>query len=169
MSRPAAVLWNGTTDAFVIKSGSLGFAGAPEADRVRWINAFGRLLDGLDAPMQVVIAVEPGGEQMIDQFVRPIDLDDTRSADTAFVDQISRSSTAHRCSVSLVTAEAQASRLEPPLREMAIGITVGAASREGILGTELAGHFLHSGGLSRTWCVERLPGGDLEPGWLHRL
>src|ERR1700730_3911556 len=124
MSRPAAVLWNGTADAVVIKSGSLGFAGAPEADRVRWISAFRRLLDGLHAPLQVVIDVEPGTDDEVhDASVLPVDLDDTRNADLLFVDEISRSSTAQRCAVSLVTDQAPASRLDPALRETGISVT----------------------------------------------
>ena len=170
MARPPAVLWNGTTDAVVIRTGSLGFAGAPDADRVRWINAFRRLLDGLDAPLQVVIDVEPGAEEEAhDASARPIDLDDSRSADVLFVDQISRSPTAHRCAVSLVTTEASASRLEPALREMGITFINEAASRDVQFGKEQPSHFLHSGGWSRTWCIERLPGGELDSGWLHRL
>jgi hypothetical protein len=170
MSRPAAVLWNGTTDAVVIKSGSLGFAGASEADRVRWISAFRRLLDGLDAPLQVVIDVEAGtDEEVHDAFVLPVDLDDTRNADLLFVDEISRSSMAQRCAVSLVTDQAPASRLDQALREMGISFTSGAAPRDSQFGREQPGYFLHSGGWSRTWCIERLPGGELEPGWLHRL
>lgn len=170
MARPPAVLWNGTTDAVVIRTGSVGFAGAPDADRVRWINAFRRLLDGLDAPLQVVIDVEPGAEEEAhDASARPIDLDDSRSADVLFVDQISRSPTAHRCAVSLVTTEASASRLEPALREMGITFIKEAASRDVQFGKEQPSHFLHSGGWSRTWCIERLPGGELDSGWLHRL
>jgi|ERR1700674_2968544 len=60
IDRPPAMLWNGDTDAVVITTGALGFAGASEADRARLINAFRRLLDGLDAPLQVLIEVEPG-------------------------------------------------------------------------------------------------------------
>jgi hypothetical protein len=170
VSRAPAVLWDGATDAVVIRTGPIGFAGAPEADRVRWINAFRRLLDGLDAPMQVLIEVEPGsGEESVDPSAHPIDLDDTRSADMWFVDQVSRSPTAHRCAVSLVTAEAMAPRLAPALREMGINFSTGAAPKDALFGTEQADHFLHSGGWSRTWCVERLSGAELDPGWLHRL
>ena len=52
---------------------------------------------------------------------------------------------------------------------MGIAFTVSAASRDPIFGTEQASHFLHAGGWSRTWHVDRLPGGELEAGWLHRL
>src|SRR4029077_4531563 len=36
-------------------------------------------------------------------------------------------------------------------------------------GLETARRFHHVGGFSRTWYVERLPGTDLDPGWLFRL
>jgi hypothetical protein len=170
VARAPTIRWDGTTDAVVIRTGPLGFAGAPDADRVRWINAFRRLLDGLDAPIQVVIEVEPGvGPQELDVAGVPLELGHTRSGDMRFVDQIARSPAAHACVVSLVTAEAQATRMVPALREIGITFTTSAVPKEAIFGTEQAGHFLHSGGWSRTWYVERLPGAELEAGWLHRL
>jgi hypothetical protein len=170
VARAPAILWAGATEAVVLRTDPIGFAGALEADRVRWINAFRRMLDGLDDPLQVVIEVEPGaGPEQPDGSVLPLDLDHTRSADLCFVDLVTRSPSAHRCVVSLVTAEAQASRLAPALREIGIGFTSAAAPKDAIFGIEQAGHFLHSGGWSRTWCVERLPGAEIEAGWLHRL
>jgi hypothetical protein len=170
VARAPAILWDGNSDAVVINTGPLGFAGASEADRVRWITAFRRLLDGLDSPMQVVIDIEPGsGPDEADTSELPLDGKDTRSADMGFVDQIARSPAAHRCAVSLVTAEAQARRLEPALREIGISFTTSATPKDAIFGSEQAGLFVHSGGCSRTWYVERLPGAELEAGWLHRL
>ena len=170
VSRPPAILWDGAIDAVLLSTSSLGFAGAPEDDRARWIYAFRRLLDGLDAPLQVVIEVEPGvGPEKLGTAVLPLDLTDTRSADLGFVDQVSRSPAANRWAVSFVTAEPQASRLAPALREMGISFVVSDAPKDVIFGTEQADHFLHSGGWSRTWYVERLPGAELEAGWLHRL
>jgi hypothetical protein len=147
----------------------IGFAGALEADRVRWINAFRRLLDGLDAPLQVVVEVEPGAESEKPDALHAPDMNATRGADISFAEQLNRSPAAHRTTVSLVTVEAQASRLAPPLREIGIDFTTSAAQKDAIFGTEQAGHFLHSGGWSRTWCLERLPGAEIEAGWLHRL
>jgi hypothetical protein len=170
LPRAPAVLWDGATDAVVLRCEALGFAGAAEADRDRWINAFRRLLDGLDAPMQVVLEVEPGAEQEISDGSRsPFDPTDTRSADMWFVDQVSRSPGAHQCTVSMATAGAHASRLESAVREMGVSFTTSTGPVGPIFGTEEANHFLHSGGWSRTWYVDRLPGSELEPGWLHRL
>ena len=169
-ARGPAILWGGATDAVVIRTGPLGFADASEADRLRWINAFRRLLDGLDSPFQVVIHVEPGvGPETLDTTQAPLDLNHTRSADIGFVEKVAQSPSAQRTSVALVTAPPQASRLEAALREIAITFTAWDASKEAIFGTEQAGHILHAGGWSRTWHVDRLPGGELEAGWLHRL
>ena len=170
VARGPAILWDGATDAVVTRTDPLGFADAPEADRVRWVSAFRRLLDGLDSPMQVVIDIEPGaGSDQPNTTALRDGLVNTRSADVGFVDQVARSPAAHRSAVTLVAPETQASRLGTALREMAIGFTASPAPKEAIFGTEQAGHFLHSGGWSRTWYVERLPGAELEPGWLHRL
>jgi hypothetical protein len=120
--------------------------------------------------MQVVVEVEPGSEPEISDGSRfPFDPTETRSADMCFVDQVSRSPGAHRRTVSMATAGAQASRLEAAVREMGVSFTTSAGPSGPIFGTEEASHFLHSGGWSRTWCVDRMPGAELEPGWLHRL
>jgi uncharacterized protein DUF87 len=149
---------------------SLGFAGAPEADRVRLVNAFRRLLDGLDSPMQVVIEVEPGvGQESADAHRVNTALDDTRSADIGFVDEVARSSSAHRCFVSFATPDAQAPRLAASLRELGVTPTISSAPRTPLFGTEQANHLLHPGGWSRSWYLDRLPGAELEAGWLHRL
>jgi KaiC/GvpD/RAD55 family RecA-like ATPase len=86
-----------------------------------------------------------------------------------FVDQVDQSPAAHRCNVVLVTADTHESRLGSALREIGIGFNSSAATKDVIFGTEQPGQFLHSGGWSRTWYLERLPGAELEAGWLHRL
>jgi hypothetical protein len=170
VERAPATLWNGATDAVVITTGALGFAGASEADRARLINAFRRLLDGLDAGLQVLIDVEPGsGAAEAGEGPVPVDFDGMRSADIWFVDQLARASSAHRRSVSMVTASRQVPRLEGALREMGINFVTSAVSHEPAYGSERARHFAHAGGWSRTWYVQRLPGSDLEPAWLLGL
>jgi KaiC/GvpD/RAD55 family RecA-like ATPase len=170
LTRPPSVLWDGINDAVVMRCDALGFAGASEADRVRWITAFRRLLDAIDAPIQVVIGVIPGvGLETPDRDSFETAARDTRGADLLFVDQMHASPQAHRCTVLLATGESHASRLASALRETGIAFTSARAPKDAIFGTEQSGHFLHSGGWSRTWYVERLPGVDLEPGWLHRL
>jgi hypothetical protein len=168
--RPPGVLWDGGSDGVIIETGAIGFAGATEDDRWRWVNAFRRLLDGLDAPLQTVIQVRPGCSSDDDATgLMPVDFDDMRGADVAFVDRITRSRSAHRFSTSLVTSEGQAARLQTALREMGISHTAGPAVQRPVFGCELPHRLLHAPGCSRTWCVDRLPGTVLEPGWLYRL
>jgi hypothetical protein len=153
----------------VIKTGSLGFAGAAEADRLRWINAFRRLLDGLDGPLQVVIEVIPGPGSPDHARASPEDFDDMRGADMAFVDHLALSSTAHRIETSLITSEAHAKRLEPALQEIGVSFEMTSPRDDMYFGKEMANRYIHSSGHSRTWYVERLPGTELEAGWLFNL
>ncbi|HEY8842018.1 MAG TPA: DUF87 domain-containing protein [Candidatus Dormibacteraeota bacterium] len=168
-ARGPAILWPGHSDAAVISTSPIGFAGATEADRLRWINGFRRLLDGVDSPIQCVIAAESGTEPHAPDTAHQLDLNHTRSADVGFVEEVARSESAQRTRVAFVTAPSQASRLEAALSEMGITFAASEAAKEPIFGTEQAGHFLHAGGWSRTWHVDRLPGGELEAGWVHRL
>ena len=168
-ARGPAILWPGHSDAAVISTSPIGFAGATEVDRLRWINGFRRLLDGVDSPVQCVIAAESGTEPHAPDTAHQLDLNHTRSADVGFVEEVARSESAQRTRVAFVTALAQASRLEAALSEMGITFAASEAAKEPIFGTEQAGHFLHAGGWSRTWHVDRLPGGELEAGWVHRL
>jgi hypothetical protein len=153
----------------LIKTGSLGFAGAADSDRARWLNSFRRLLDGLDSPMQVLIEVEPGPGSEGSPHVSPTDFDDMRGADLAFVDYLTQSPSAHRFATTLITSKAQAKRLEPALREIEVPFDVSEANVESCFGKELANRFQHPGGYSRTWYVERLPGTELDAGWLFKL
>jgi hypothetical protein len=163
-------VWSGRLDAVAIRTSPIGFAGATDADRLRWIHGFRRLLDGVDTPIQCVVRVESGSGPDVSSMAQiALDLSQTRNADIAFVDEVSRAHSAQRTHVFLVTAQAQATRVDAALREMGIKFTTTEASGEPIFGTEKASHFLHAGGWSRTWNVDRLPGGELEAGWLHRL
>jgi len=153
----------------LIKTGSLGFAGAAEDDRLRHLNSFRRMLDGLDGPLQVVIDVGPGPGTDTPRPVTPLDFDDMRAADLSFVEQVSQSSSAHRFETSLITPEAQVKRLEPILNEIGVPYRLCPPVNEVGVGTELASSYLSASGLSRTWYVERLPGTELEAGWLYRL
>ncbi len=169
-SRAPEVLWTRRPDVAVITTGSLGFAGAAEADRLRWLNSFRRLLDGLDEPLQVLVEVVPGaGVASQTHQASPRDFDDMRGADLTYADEMAESEAAHRYRTSLVTSRAQAARLELALRE--IGVSFQTSSPDSVLGPgrELVGRYLHAGGHSRTWTIDRLPGTELEAGWLFRL
>ena len=167
--RAPAVLFEGTRDIAVIRTGSLGFAGAAEGDRLRWINSFRRLLDGLDAPLQVLIEVVPGAGSASSEHASPVDFDDMRGADLCFVDQLAQSPTAHRYETSFIVSSGHAGRLEPALRELGVQFEMTVSATPPCFGQELAAHYRHAGGFSRNWYVERLPGTELEAGWIFRL
>lgn len=170
VTRPPGVLWEGPSRGAVIETAAIGFAGAADDDKSRWINAFRRLLDGLDAPLQVVIQVEPGSEEEDGAGDwMPGDPTEMRSADVAFVDRISRYASARQFTILLVTAAAQVGRLESAVREMGISPKRRVAVDTATFGRELPDRVLHSRGFSRTWWAERLPGTELDAGWLHRL
>ena len=157
------------SDVALIKTGSFGFAGAPEGDRARWITSFRRLLDGLDGPMQVVIEVAPGTGDATPAPGPPRDFDDMRGADMSFVDELANSVSAHRFETSLIASQNHAGRLESALTEIGVEHTITASPNQPCFGQELADRLQHAGGHSRTWYIQRLPGSDLEPGWLFRL
>ena len=168
--RQAAVCWTSDPDLVVIETGSIGFAGAAEDDRLRWLNAFRRLIDGIDAPLQVVIDVEPGPDDDEGASINPAraSVDDMRAADLCFAEQIRRGSSAHRLSTSLITAAKHAGRLQAALIEMGIQFAE-SRQRHEPFGMEFATRFQHVRGFSRSWCIERLPGTEIEAGWLFRL
>jgi hypothetical protein len=169
MRREAAACWRGNPDLVITGTGAIGFAGAAEDDRQRWLNAFRRLLDGLDAPVQVVIDVQPGPEEApAAAGAVPSGFDDMRGADMIFAEDVWRSSSSHRVTTSLVTGEKNAPRLQTALSEMGIPFAT-ASPQDPVFGRETATRFLHVRGFSRTWCIDRLPGTELDPGWLFRL
>ena len=92
-----------------------------------------------------------------------------RGADLDFASGIRRSALAHSRSTQLVVAEKHAPRLQAALGEMGVGVATGRPAAKLGFGRELVSRFQHVGGLSRTWYVERLPGSEIEPGWLFRL
>jgi uncharacterized protein DUF87 len=170
VARPPVVLWDGATEVAVLKTNPIGFAAALEADRIRWINSFRRLLDGLDGPLQVLIEVRPGsGTESYESAPMPVDFDDMRGADTWFAEHLAGSASAHLFETSLITSTSQQPRLESALREMGVGFTAGVTASDPVFGTERPGCLFHPGGFTRTWYVERLPGTELAAGWLFRL
>lgn len=168
--REAESVWTSDRDLAIIETGPIGFAGAADDDRQRWLNAFRRLIDGIDEPMQVVIDIEPGPEDDEKICASPAraSADDMRAADLAFAEQIRRGGSSHRLTTSLVTGARQVARLEAALTEMGVPFSEGGQRVEPF-GKELATRFRHVRGLSRSWCIERLPGTEIEAGWLFRL
>ena len=169
-SRAPSVLWSGGQDVAVIRAGHVGFADASEADRSQWLNGFRRLLDGLDTPLQVIIDLAAGSEPSLDPEPQsPADFDDMRGADLSFADQLMALQTSTRRRVTLVVAVAHAVRLEQALRDIGVNVWREPQAERRVFGRELSDRFLDARGFSRTWYVERLPGMELEPGWLFGL
>jgi KaiC/GvpD/RAD55 family RecA-like ATPase len=167
--RDAMACWRGSPDLVITRTRSIGFAGAAEDDRERWLNAFRRLLDGLDAPLQVVVEVQPGpDEDVAPGSATPSRYDEMRGADLSFAEHVRRSSSSHCVTTSLVTRHKGTQRLQSVLAEMGMA-SVTEPPRDPAFGRETADRFLHVAGLSRTWYVNRLPGTELDPGWLFRL
>lgn len=167
--REAERRWSGDQTLVVVETGTIGFAGAAEDDRRRWLNSFRRLVDGLDAPLQAVVTVTPGPDDEDDQEPRfPATVDDMRGTDLAFAEDIRRAKTSHRVTTRLVTPDKHASRVTALVHEMGISCSVERAGSIAF-GCELANSFLDPNGYSRTWYAERLPGTEVEPGWLFQL
>ncbi|HSS61995.1 MAG TPA: DUF87 domain-containing protein [Candidatus Limnocylindrales bacterium] len=161
--------WKSDPDLVVIETGSIGFVGAAEDDRRRWLNSFRRIVDGLDSPLQATITIEPGPEDDGQTDVsRPATFDDMRGTDLAFAEDIRRTSTSHRVITRLATTAAHAPRLAAALSEMGLPCTM-IPGPSAVFGRELATAFLDRRGFSRTWYAERLPGTEIAPGWLFRL
>src|SRR5260370_25847452 len=167
--REAAAVWTAEPTLVVIETGSIGFAGAAEDDRQRWLTAFRRLVDGIDAPLQVVIEVEAGAEDDAPANPRPAraDIDDLRARELCFAEQVRRASSSHRLTTSLVTGPKHTARIETALMEMGIAFAE-SVKRDDPFGKELATRVPHVRRFSRSWCIERLPGTEIEAGWLFR-
>jgi len=58
--------------------------------------------------------------------------------------------------------------LESALRDLGVRMSDASGGAE-LFGMEQPDHLQHQSGWSRTWYVDRLPGTELEPGWLFRL
>ena len=168
--RRPEILWRRRDNVAVLATGDLGFAGASEADRLRWLNGFRRLLDGLDSGLQVVIEAIPGSQPKLTQsHTVPGDFDDMRAADLDFADRIGELVSTCRRTVLFAIDELHGSRLEAALREMGVQSSRDSSPASELFGQEGPDHLLHQAGWSRTWYVDRLPGTELEPGWLFRL
>lgn len=168
--RDPAVCWESAAGMSRVTTMPLGFGDAAEDDRRRWLNGFRRLLDSLDAPLQVLIDKRPGSdEDGFDECRMPSDFAGMRGADLAFADQLRTAVSSHTVTTSLVTPNQQVTRVEAALREVGIDFTTAPAGVEAVFGRELPNCFQHTKGFSRTWYVDRLPGTELEPGWLFRL
>ncbi|HKW72675.1 MAG TPA: DUF87 domain-containing protein, partial [Candidatus Dormibacteraeota bacterium] len=167
--REPMACWRAAPDLVVTRTENLGFAGAAAEDRTRWLNAFRRMLDSLDSPLQVVIEVQTGGDDDRLRVTRmPSGFEYMRGADLAFAQDIRRSASSHYFTTSLVTTQQSVQRLHSALTEMGIRFCVDQ-KQDAVFGQETPSNLLHSRGFGRAWYVDRLPGTELDPGWLFRL
>jgi len=127
------------------------------------------MVDGLDAPLQVVITLTPGPDEETDRPASfPATLEDMRGADLSFAHDIRQSCASHRFGTALITPDKHAARLTSVLAEMGIECHR-PPTRDDLFGAQVASSFRDHKGVSRTWYVERLPGTEVEPGWLFKL
>jgi hypothetical protein len=150
----------------VLAVGPIGFLDAAEPDRRRWLAAFRALLDGLEAPLQVLIHFGVGGEG---PPVLPASSQPRRAWDLEFARRLAGAPGAQRRLVHLATLGS------PDLLERALGqIGVPWLERVQWLPREVPlaegpGWLHDQEGWHRTWFLERFPGGELSPGWLLQL
>jgi len=171
---PARQLAPAETGAAVVNSGSIGYLDAAKDDRLRWIAGFRSLLDGLDAPLQVVVDFVPG---TVETPVVAIDPDlpapaDRRARDLAFVERLRDLKSAQRRDVRVVTSPDAADGVVRDLRTLGVpGVRRSEvpAAPGTLFGMEHPAALHDRLGWHRTWWLERYPGGDLLPGWLLRL
>jgi conjugal transfer ATP-binding protein TraC len=175
-ARPARQLAVAESEAVVLACGAIGYLDAAEDDRRRWIAGFRSLLDGLDAPLQVLVDFVPGSDEP--PAAGPLDGNppapaERRAHDLAFAAQLRELASAQRRDVRLVTSPAAAEGLERDLRALGVPGVRRPRDRQvnegSLYGIERPSALHDEYGWHRSWSLERYPGGDLVPGWLLRL
>ena len=162
--------------AGVLATGAIGYLDAAEDDRRRWIAGLRSLLDGLNAPLQVLIDFVPGtGDAQPHSPALTESLPATpvrRELDLAFAQTLRDSRSTQRRDVHLVADPSAIETLERALRELGVPDVrqINWQPPAGLLfGKEMSGSVQDCQGCHRTWWLERFPGVELMPGWLLRL
>jgi hypothetical protein len=157
----------------IISTGPLGYLGAAEEDCARWLGGFRRLLDGLQEPLQVVMLFRPGRQHGLKEEPRHNDSPaGGRAADLAFARELSLDARAQKRTVCLITKPAAAHLLCESLNQVGVPAVSSKLIERSVIqlvGTEWPDSFKDREGWHRSWWLERLPGFELEPGWLLRL
>jgi hypothetical protein len=161
----------------VLATGAIGYLDAAEEDQRRWVAGFRALLDGLEAPLQVVIDFTPGASEAITPQAAPAKSGlpppaQRRTLDVLFAQALRDSRTAQRRDVRLITSSAAAPGLELALRGLGVPAIHRLDWQPGpgqLFGRETADAVIDCQGWHRTWWLERFPGSELMPGWLLRL
>src|SRR5262252_282778 len=162
--------------AGVLATGAIGYLDAAEDDRRRWIAGLRSLLDGLNAPLQVLIDFVPGtGDAQPHSPALTESLPATpvrRELDLAFAQTLRDSRSTQRRDVHLVADPSAIETLERALRELGVPDVrqINWQPPAGLLfGKETPSRVQDCQGWHRTWWLERFPGVELMPGWLLRL
>lgn len=149
-----------------VATGALGYLGASEDDRTRWLASFRELLDGLDAPIQVTTTFRPGSGTS----AAPSPAGATpQKHDRQFARWLADQPSAQRRSVTVTCSETALEGLQSSIQRIGIKAWRGEPWLGPRTGEERAGAFHTAEAWHRTYAVERLPGTSLEPGWALRL
>lgn len=164
-------------DARVLTTGAIALLDAAVVDRERWARGFRGLVDGLDAPLQVVVEVSVGSGMPPAPAAAPVDLASMspaqrRALDLAYAAELRALPAAQRRTVSLVTTPSVAPLVERALH--ALGVpevrrSMPPVAADSWVGVETPSGWWDETGLYRTWYLDRYPGHELDPGWLLRL
>ncbi|HEY7199432.1 MAG TPA: DUF87 domain-containing protein [Candidatus Dormibacteraeota bacterium] len=174
--RPVRQLASAAGRAAVLACGAIGYLDAAEDDRGRWITGFRALLDGLDAPLQVLVDFVPGSGrppaagEVADTAAPPPE--ERRARDLAFARELRDAAAAQRRDVALVTSPGAVDGLERDLRTLGVPGPRRLDWRPpggSLFGSESPTALRDREGWHRTWWLDRFPGTELSPGWLLRL
>ena len=152
----------------VLRAGALGFAGARDEDRDRWLSAFRRLLDALAAPLQVVVSFCPGHAGAAEEVApQPAHGDEAarRRSELRFAEALAQRPEAVAASVRLVLGTSDADRGRDLLRELGLPCEEETRPPTPGLATEHRDAYVDDAGWHRSWYLDRFPGADLAPGW----
>lgn len=149
----------------VLAVAPLGYSGASDDDQQRWVDAFRRLLDGLDAPLQIVLRSQPGSASRVDLAPGA----GRRGEELRFLADLDSSPDSLHRSVQMVCERGAAPSLRRALQDLDVGVSEVEELSGPVPELERIGHLATSAGLRRSWYVQRFPGIELEPGWLQRL
>ncbi|MDQ6774403.1 MAG: DUF87 domain-containing protein [Candidatus Dormibacteraeota bacterium] len=159
----------------VIKTGSVGFMDAAAEDRERWAAAFRAYLDGMGAPLQVVMEFTPGAEPALSGRAGPEAIPvaaERRADDLRFAECLASEPAAQRREVRFVVASGQEAVQSLALAGLgvpSVEIEAWSGAPDEGFGQELPSALQCGGWWHRTFFVDRFPGSELEPGWLLRL
>lgn len=135
--------------AVVLRAGALGFAGARDEDRDRWLASFRLFLDALGAPLQAVVSL------------RTLPIAPAGGGAPAPAGRVSE--------VRLVVRPPDAERARDLLSDLGVACSAGPAQGAELSGEEFKDAVRDGPAWHRTLWLARYPGIDLQPGWWLEL